>query len=61
MRKIDGLPSVQKQKTNVCTDESAAELSMVHEGSSVKIEQGNIYLGMHCALMVDLMTQRNRS
>ena len=38
---------------------------MVHEGSSVRIEQGNImiifYLGMHCALMVDLVTQRNHS
>ena len=54
MREINGF---------VCaTDES--ELSMVHEGSSERIEQGNIMIDFIWVCiarsMVDLVTQRNR-
>ena len=56
-------PSVQKPiggKT-CATDES--ELSMVHEGSSERIEQGNIMIDFIWVCiarsMVDLVTQRN--
>ena len=59
MREIDGflIDAVGSETGdiggNTCaTDES--ELSMVHEGSSVGIEQGNIYLGTYCALHDDL-------
>ena len=41
-----------------------SEVSMVHEGSSVRIEQGNIIMIIFiwvCALMVDMVMQRNRS
>ena len=56
MREIDGFlnDAVGSETEDIggitcATDES--ELSMVHEesDSSVRIEQGNIYLGMHCA------------
>ena len=69
MREIDGLriDAVGSETEDIggkmcATDES--QLSMVHDRSSVRIEQGNINRIIFiwvCALMVDMVTQRNCS
>ena len=57
-------PSVQKHIGGKTCATDKSELSMVHEGSSEIIEQGNIMIDFIrvciARSMVDLVTQRNR-